>query len=154
MATLELLPDTERVISAFLRADDDVAELAGERVYTAMPGQSSKDDTLVLLRRVGGEPPFTQPLIFERCELQVDVYGGPKAAAHTLARTVQRALAGLRGVLTEEVIDVGPVIVAVVSGVQLGAFRYVPDEVWQPPRPRYVFDATVYVKSPAGATGG
>lgn len=154
MSTLELLPDTERIISAFLRADDNVIELAGERVYTAMPGQSSKDDTLVLLRRVGGGPPFSQPLVFEACELQVDVYGGPKAAAHALARTVQAALAELRGVLTEEVIDVGPVIVAVISGVSLGAFRYVPDEVWQPPRPRYVFDATVYVKSPVGASDG
>jgi hypothetical protein len=148
---VELLPDVEQIVSWYLRNHDDVAELVDEQVYTVFPKQQDKDTPCVLVRRFGGAPAFTRPLVLDRAQLQVDCYGGPKRVAQVIGRTVQAALSELNGVRTNSADEQ----LGVVTHVDLGAFRDLPDEAWKPPRPRYVLDVTVTVKKvPAGAPAG
>lgn len=143
-----LLPDVERILSRYLRGRDDVAALAPDRVYTSFPSDAG-NEPLIVITRIGGAPEFTRPLVFERANVQLDVYGGPKRAAQVLARTAQLALSELDGVLDDEV-NAGSV------SCELGALRYVPDESFTPARPRYVLDAVVNAKAagqvPVGAS--
>ncbi|HEY3020272.1 MAG TPA: hypothetical protein VGJ32_08770, partial [Solirubrobacteraceae bacterium] len=68
--------------------------------------------------------------------LQLDAYGGPKAAAHELAATARAELAALEGQVRPE---------GVVSAVRFGALRWLPDDTYDQPRPRYLLDVTVTV---------
>lgn len=136
-----LLPDAARLVSAYLRTVDEVLALVDERVYTAFPKQLDKSTPFVIVQRVGGPPVVAFPLVVDEAELQLDAYGGTQAAAHELAATCRAALSELRG---EQ-----PDATGNVCQVAIGALRYVPDETWTPPRPRYISDANVTVK-PAG----
>lgn len=136
------LPDVARLVSAHLRTVPEVVALVGERVYTAFPKQLSKSATFVLVTRFGGLPVLARPLVVETASVQLDAYGGPQAAAHELVAVCRAALAEWRG---EQPNDGGNV-----CGVVVGALRYLPDETWTPPRPRYVSDLEVTVK-PADA---
>lgn len=136
MTTVELLPDVERLVSRYLRDSAPVDALVGQRVYTAWP-QTGTEDTkspLVLITRIGGDPPFSYPLVLDACDLQVDAYGGPKHQAHQLAATVRQSLAALVDRVTPD---------GVVHAVTFGALRYVPDESFSPARPRYVMDVSI-----------
>jgi hypothetical protein len=133
------LPDAERLVCDYLRADPRVAALVGERVYTAFPAQAG-GAPLLLVQRVGGIPPFPQPLIFDQAGLQLDAYGGSKAKAHELAATARAVLGALQGTVQPQ---------GVVSGVDFGSLRWQPDETYDPPRARYQFDLQVYVKTAA-----
>jgi len=137
-----VLPDVARLVSAYLRNDADVQALAGDRVYTAFPKQLDKSTTFVLVQRIGGPPVLSRPLVVDLAVIQLDAYGGPQAAAHELVATCRAALVELVG---EQPGDTGNV-----CGVVFGPLRYVPDETWKPPRPRYVCDLEVTVK-PSGA---
>lgn len=137
-----LLPDVARIVSAYLRTVLEVQVLVDEHVYTAFPKQLDKSQPFVLVQRVGGPPVLARPLIVDQAQLQLDAYGGPQAFAHELVATCRAALSTLQG----EQPDLG----GNVCGVAIGALRYLPDETWQPPRPRYVSDLDVTVK-PAGA---
>ena len=133
------LPDVERLVANFLRADARIAALVGDRVYTVFPAQAG-NDPLLILQRIGGEPPLSIPLVVDAAQLQLDAYGGPKAAAHELAATTRAVLYELEGAVRSE---------GVVSAVRFGAFRWLPDETFTAPRPRYVFDVTLTVRTPA-----
>lgn len=128
-----ILPDAERVLSAWLREQPEVAALLGERVYTAYPARAG-DAPLVLVRRFGGEPPFPTPLVLDLANVQADAYGGTKAQAWEVAATV-RAVCAARG----RGDTTGPTIL-------VRTVRYLPDESFNPPRPRYVCDLDVYVR--------
>lgn len=52
MSELVLLPNTAALISAFLRDQDEVADLVGDRVYTVLP--NNKTFPMVRVTRVGG----------------------------------------------------------------------------------------------------
>jgi hypothetical protein len=134
MPTLELLPDAEQLVSEFLRAHPRITALIGDRVYTVLPAKAGKTP-LLLVQRVGGEPPFSQPLVLDIAQLQMDAYGGAKKAANGLAATA-------RAVLTE--LEAHPEV----ASVRFHSFRWVPDETFSPPRPRYVFDVDVAVRTP------
>jgi hypothetical protein len=136
-----LLPDVSRVLSAYLRTVPEVLALAGERVFTAFPKQVDPSAPFVLVQRTGGLPVLTRPLVVDQAVIQLDAYGGAQAAAHELVATCRAALAVLEG---EQ-----PNATGNVCGVVVGALRYVPDETWKPPRPRYISDLLVTVK-PAG----
>jgi hypothetical protein len=136
-----ILPDVSRLVSAYLRFVPEVRALVGDRVYTAFPKQVSKSSSFVLVTRIGGPPVLTRPLVLDLAVMQLDAYGGPQSAAHELVATCRAALAELEG----EQPNAG----GNVTGVVVGALRYVPDETYKPPRPRYVSDLEVYVK-PAG----
>lgn len=131
-----LLPDVERLVSRYLRDSAPVDALVGDRVYTAWPHTGTEDtkQPLVLITRIGGDPPFSYPLVVDACDLQVDAYGGGKHQAHQLAATVRQSLAALVDRVTPD---------GVVHAVTFGALRYVPDESFSPARPRYVMDVSI-----------
>lgn len=133
------LPDAEQLVSGFLRRHPDVAALLGDRVYTVFPAQGG-GDPLVLLQRVGGEPPFSMPLVVDAPRIQAAAYGGTKKQAHTIAATVRAALCDLAGTVQPE---------GVAAGVTFGALQYLPDETYRPPRPRYLFDTVVTTRATA-----
>ena len=137
-----ILPDAERLASAFLRGHVGVSALVGDRVYTAYPANAGTAP-LVLVQRVGGAPPIARPLVLDRATLQLDAYGGTKAQAHELVATVLDALSELAGVRPE----------GTVAGRELGPIRWQPDETFTPHRPRYVADVTLYVR-PAAVMAG
>jgi Protein of unknown function (DUF3168) len=132
VSTLELLPDVERLVSRYLRTSGPIDALIGERVYTTWPNEATLP--LVLVTRIGGEPPFSRPLVLDECDLQLDVYGNRKHEAHQLAATVRAQLALLVDRVTED---------GVVHAVTFAALRYVPDESFSPAQPRYVVDVSI-----------
>jgi hypothetical protein len=141
---LDLLPDAEQLVSAFLRANARIAALVGDRVYTVFPAQAGPEP-LLLLQRVGGEPPFSQPLVLDVAQLQVDAYGGPKKTAATLSATARAVLTELEGQVRPE---------GVVGSVRFGSSQWLPDETFDPWRPRYIFDVAVAVRTPVAPAPG
>jgi hypothetical protein len=139
MPSLALLPDAERLVSAFLRGHARIVALVGDRVYTAYPAKAGTT-SLLLVQRVGGDVPFSQPLVVEHAQLQFDAYGGPKAAAYELAATARAVLTELEGAVRPE---------GNVAGVRFGTVQWLPDETFSPPRPRYVFDTTMTMRASA-----
>jgi hypothetical protein len=141
------LPDVALLVSAYLRTVPEVQALAGQRVFVAFPKQVPKS-SFVLVQRIGGPAVLSRPLVLDLAVIQLDAYGplnGLENVAHSLVATCRAALAELEG---EQPDGAGNV-----TGVVVGALRYVPDETWKPSRPRYVSDLEVYVK-PAGVLAG
>jgi len=139
--TLRLLPDAEALLSAHLRADTDVQALVGQRVYTMLP--SAKEWPLVRLQRVGGPSdgtPTGYALLRDQALLQVECYGGPKAVAWQVANTVRASIAQTIA---------GPHTGGWCERATLGNTRYLPDESFDPARPRVLFDVTLFLR-PAG----
>ena len=136
---LALLTDAERLVSGFLRRNARMAALVQDRVFTVFPAKAGSAPML-LVQRVGGEPPLSQPLVVDAAQLQLDAYGGPKALAHELAATARAVLTELEGTAQPE---------GICAGIRFGVFRWLPDETYTPPRPRYVFDVTATVRMAA-----
>ena len=136
--TLALVPDAEQMVSTYLRERPEVAAIAGDRVYTVFPAQSDKNDPIVLVRRVGGIPPFSTPFVFDEAVLQIDAYAGRKKIAHDLMRTVQAVLVELTGQVRPE---------GCCSNVSLGLMQEQADETFTPARQRYIADVTVHVRA-------
>jgi hypothetical protein len=126
---VQVLPDAERELVEFLRAQPELAADA-DRIYTAFPAQAGAD-SLIIVRRFGGEPKVGRPLVLDEATCQLDIYGGGKGAAYSLAALVRALLADRN------------------HQVVLGPFRYVPDETFSPPRPRYLVDVTYYLRPDA-----
>jgi Protein of unknown function (DUF3168) len=142
---LELLPDVEQLVSAYLRSKPRITALVQDRVYTVFPAQAGSGP-LLLVQRIGGDPPFSQPLVLDVAQLQIDAYGGPKKTAHDLAATARAVLTELEGQVRPE---------GVVASVRFASLRFLPDETFNPHRPRYLFDVAVAVRTPIalGARG-
>ena len=138
--TALLLPDVERLVSSYLRAHAGVANVVGDRVYTAMPAQGDPSSPLVLVQRIGGTPPLSHPLVVDEAQLQIDAYGGPKVVAWAALANVLAAFDELEGVVLPE---------GYVSAVRQGAIRWQPDETFDPWRPRYVADVTLTTRPTA-----
>lgn len=130
---LVILPNMEAVLSQLLRDQPEIEDLAGDRVYTAIP-VGAGGDPLLRVTQIGDEKLSTRPLWIVRTTLQVEAYGGSKAQASTLARTAEGVLA-LRGP------GVHPP--AVIVGVDLGAMLNLPDDEYEPARPRFLFSVTI-----------
>lgn len=129
-----LLPNVEALVSQFLRDQDEIADLVADRVYTALP--KSPEWPLLRLQRVAGGPVTHRPLHLDAAIVQLDAYGGSKAAALELVETARAVIADR----IEGVHDLG-----VVTGVQFGPLSWLPDPVYSPARPRYVADVTLFV---------
>jgi hypothetical protein len=135
-----LLPDPEQVVSGWLRAQPELVELIGDRVYTAFPRQGGKFP-LVLVRRYGGTPPLPRPLVLDLALIQADVYGGTKAQAWEVAATMRWLVSErARGSAGNPTIEPGSV-------------RFEVDEAFDEPRPRYICDLTAYIRPWAAPTG-
>jgi hypothetical protein len=134
-----LLPDVERLVSSYLRAHTRVAALVADRVYTAFPAEAGAEP-LVLVQRIGGTPPLSHPLVVDEAQLQVDAYGGSKAAAWLVFSTVLSAFDELEGAVRPE---------GTVAAVRQGSIRWQPDDTFTPSRPRYVGDLTLTTRPAA-----
>lgn len=131
--------DVERLLSAFLRAGDDITDLVEQRVYTDLPRQATFP--LVRLTLIGGAPVFSRPLYLDESLIQIDCYGGPKVLARQIADAVRGLMdTGFVGAHYDE----DEALIGVITDVRFGAMHYAPDDVFDPPKPRYIVDTTVY----------
>lgn len=80
--TLLGIVDVEALVSAFLRAQPEVAALCEDRVYTDMPHE--RRYPLVLVTRIGGNFVINRPLWLDSSTLQLDTFGGTHKQAHQL----------------------------------------------------------------------
>lgn len=126
--------DVERLISAWLRARPEVAAIVDDRVYTEIPNNAVFPFMRVTL--IGGRPVYSRPLFLDEALMQIDAFGGPKVIARQLIDLTRAALAAdFLGVHAG---------VGVVTSVTFGELAYVPDDTWEPPKPRYAATASVY----------
>jgi hypothetical protein len=133
-------PDVELVTVTYLRRDGSrVADLVDDRVYTVVP--KSAQFPLLRVVRFGGGPAMSAPLHLRNPALQLDAYGGSKADAR---RVLDTALAELADIAYHT--HTG----AVVTGVTFGAERYLPDNDYDPAKPRYSADVTVHLHPARG----
>ena len=140
--TVTLLPDIERMVSNYLRANTDVTALVGTNIYTVMPKNAAGDPErnipakfpLVIARRITGSPIFSRPLRFDQARIQVDCYGGSKALAWQTAATIAAALSeDFLGIHSE----------GVALDTQVGALQDLPDDTLDPPQPRWILDVVI-----------
>lgn len=129
-----LLPNTEGILVAALKASPPVRALVGARVYTDLP--ATKTFPLVRLTRFGGAPVFSRPLLLDEADIQVDCWADTKTAAFDLVNAVRAALAALRGVHP----------LGTVTGVEVGRLAYSPDATFDPAKPKYELDVRVWAK--------
>ena len=140
--TVTLLPDIERLLSNYLRANSDVTALVGTNIYTVMPKNAAGDPSksipakfpLVRLTRISGAPIFSLPLRFDQARIQIDCYGGSKQLAWQTAATIAAVIAdGFVGTHTE----------GVVSDAQIGTLQDLPDDTFDPAQPRWILDVVI-----------
>jgi hypothetical protein len=136
-----VLPDVELIVVTYLRRDGSrVGALVDDRVYTTVP--KAAEFPLLRVVRFGGGARRSAPLHLAAPSLQLDAYGGSKADARRLLDT---AFAELADIAYHEHDD------AVVTGITLGAGgRYLPDADYDPAKPRYSGDVTVWLHPPRG----
>jgi hypothetical protein len=131
--TLILTPDPEKLLSAFLRSDPDVAALVADRVYTVFPHDGPGKPPFVRISLIGGpQPPMQVPRWLTSARIQIDTWAKPKAQASLIARTLAAACtARLVGAHTE----------GVVTAIDIDSEpSYLPDsDLTDPPTPRYLF---------------
>jgi hypothetical protein len=126
--------DVERLVSAWLRARDDIVALVEDRVFTEMPNRAVFP--LLRLTLIGGNAVTSRPLYLDQSFIQLDAYGGPKVMARQIMDTVRFAL-------DTELVGAHPE--GVITGVEFAGLRYLPDDGYDPPQPRY--SATVFIYS-------
>lgn len=135
---LRLMPDAEELLSGFLRSQAEVTALVADRIYTSLPKE--KVWPLVRLTRIGGSPttaPADDALLSDAPVLQVEVWGGPKKIAWLTAETI-------RAVVADRIVGVHTP--GVVEGFAFGTARYLPDESFDPAKPRVLFDLTLHTR--------
>lgn len=141
MAELWISPNMEALVSAFLRNQPEVADLVGDRVYTATP----KDATYPLVRVTQLlDTPTGSPLWAIAFDVQVEAFGGSKSSAHRIAN-ICRAVIDAR----IEGIHAGA---GVVNGTTPGGLLDLPDEDFSPAKPRWLFTSTIYARPVANVT--
>jgi hypothetical protein len=126
--------DVELVVVTYLRSVTEVAAAVSTRVFTVTP--NSPTFPLVRVYRIGGGTPAGRSRRLDAAALQVDVFAETKKEAADILATVRAALSVLH-------IAVG--VAAVVSAVQFGPARYIPDPDFTPAMPRYSADITVTI---------
>jgi len=136
---LLVLPDAERLAVEFFRAQPEVVDLIGDRVYTALPAKPTWPS--VRVSRWGGWALINRPLVLDEAWCQIDTWGGSKAEASWLAR-LMRQLADERLV---------PSAGGLVSGTRAGMLHDAPDAAYQPARPHWRFDLALYLRPGAAA---
>lgn len=132
--TVRLLPDVEKLVSVYLRAHTAVTALVAQRVYTVIPNSADAEEPLVRLTQFNSLDAIPNVPHLDAAFLQVDAYGGPKAVASLIGRTVRAALADLPGTHDE----------GIVTGVRTAGWAYDPDGDFPTARPRFRFDLTVW----------
>lgn len=129
------LPNTEALVRWWLLGDAGIKTATGGRVYAGDMSSTSAMPA-VRLSRFGGSPAVSRPLVLDEADLQVDVWAASKLAAFDIVADVMHRLSELDGERT----PFGS------ATTDVGALRYVPDDVFDPPRPRYLVDVTVWAR--------
>lgn len=128
---VRLLPSTEALVVAYLRASTDVTALIGTRIGTELYAGTGG---AVWLSHVTGSEQVRNHLITSIVDIRS--YGGSKGDADLLARTVHAVMHDLPGVRPA----------GVVTGVEaLTIPSWSPDDGFDPPRPRYLATYAVTV---------
>lgn len=137
MTLRPIMPNAEAILSAYLRGVPEVSALVDDRVYTVLPrAESDRSYPLVRVSRIGGGP-TTTPAHLDAGIFSVEVWGGSKNDARTAAATIVQAIDEIAGYSA---------LGGYATGSSPGAFRYIEDADYEPPRPRYVFDFTTYFR--------
>lgn len=127
-------PNTEALVSAFLRDQPELVDVIDDRVYTKIP----KGATYPLVRvTLLLDTPSGSPLWLTAAEIQVEAFGGSNSEAYRIA-TIARAAIDQR--LTGGVHAEG-----VVTGTSPGPMLDLPDETFTPAKPRWLFTSTIHV---------
>jgi hypothetical protein len=127
------MPDVERMVVLYLRASSDVQALISQRVATELPASPTWPMATVTL--ISGEERLRLQLDAQR--IQVDAWGGTKAQANLLIRTLRAVLLQMPSVTH----DAG--IVSMVH--TLVGPQWLPDDTVNPARPRYLADFEIVV---------
>lgn len=131
--TVQAPPDAERLVIAWALANSTVATSVSNRIYSVIP--AAPTFPLIRIVRIGGSPVASKPLWLDQAVLQVDVWGGPKATTHDIAQTIRAHMAdSLQGKHT----------LGYVTTVEFGEFQWLPDASYDPSKPRYSFDVSIF----------
>lgn len=126
---VRMLPSTEALVASYLRSSADVTALIGTRIGTELYAGTG---AAVWLSLVTGSEQFRNHLI--SAVIDVRSYGGSKADADLLARTVHAVIHDMPGAHAT----------GVVTGVEtLTIPAWLPDEGFEPARPRYLASYSV-----------
>ena len=138
MPDVPIPADAEQLMVAWALACDPITAIFGDRIYTEVPGRDP-EWPLLRFQRVGGAPVDPRGLLTNP-RIQIDVWGGPKATAY----------AGIATVLGHAGFNlVGAHDLGFVSAVAVGGPSWLPDEAFEPPRPRYSADVQLWLRSAA-----
>lgn len=141
-APIFLPPNMEALVSAFLRDQPELVDLIGDRVYTAIPKKAVYP--CLRVTELDDQPTNGSPLWSLAFVVQIDAWGGSKAEAWTIAQTA-RALIDAR----LEGLHPG---YGVVNGTTPGGMMDLPDEDFDPAKPRWLFTSTIYARPVATVT--
>ncbi len=131
---MNLLPDSEGIVRAWLRSCSSIVALTSQRQYFEMPRQDRPETPFILLYRVGGVPDtFGQ----DYADVVLECWGGNKPDAANLARTV---IAEVQAITAPVAID-GALVMA--GTVNVGPIQ----TTSTPWAKRYRVDATFHIRS-------
>jgi hypothetical protein len=133
-----LAVDVERLISTWLRAQPEITALVSDRVYTELPSRAVTP--LLRLTQISGAPVGSRPLWLDESFIQFDAYGGPKVLARQLVDTTRALLASPQ--------FIGSHPTGVVTCVEWMELTYLPDDAYEPAKPRYLASASIYTHPP------
>lgn len=126
--------DVERLMSAWLRARPEIAAIVADRVVTETPNRVVFP--FMRVSQIGGAPIWSRPLWLDRSYIQIDAFGGPKVQARAL-------IDATRAALSDDFLGAHPGV-GVVTAVEFGDMNYLPDDLWEPPKPRYAATVAVF----------
>jgi len=135
--SLYLLPDTERLVRAYLVQVAELTALVGTNISTEQPGNLAS--AWITFTRLGGPALASLPEAMDIARFQFDAWATDKATANSIARTLRAAL---RSSTNYTLATVGT----------LGGCSIVTDLAWQPdtsrtpPTPRYVLTVDIYAR--------
>lgn len=132
MSPVRVLPSVEALAVSYLRTSPDIAAIVGTRIGTELYAGSTP---AIWLSLVTGDERVRNHLVAP--VLDVRSYGGSKADADLLSRTVHAVMHDMPGLHPTGV-------VTDVSALTLP--YWMPDEGFEPPRPRYLgtYQCTVH----------
>jgi hypothetical protein len=135
---MSVLPVAEAILSEYLRSRPEITGLVGSRVFTELPRkEADRVFPLLKISRTGGGPTGS-PAFLDRALLSVEVLGGAKYATAVLAQTVVSVVDEIAGYTA---------LGGYATGSSPGSLRFLPDDSFEPPKPRYLLDVVVYLRS-------
>lgn len=138
--SVELL-DAVAIVGSYLRSNETVSELTGERVSHKSPEEEDRDEPFVRITQLdaANETGTREVEHLASYYLQIDCYAGVGnryAEAFDLAAVVRAALVALPGVDLED---------AVATDVGFASMPSQPDTDMKPARERVILDAEIYL---------